>query len=130
MTIRLRPHHLLCTRAFKGKGYSPAFVENMHRVIEEIKNGADVTLIPELDAICAACPERNGGLCRSEQKVQTFDARALEQFQLELKTYSYANLQCNITEHLDEAVYEYICRDCAWRQMGVCTYSDVRRALL
>ncbi|MGP1431603.1 DUF1284 domain-containing protein [Treponema sp.] len=129
MNLNLRPHHLLCTRAFRGKGYSPAFVENMSRVIAEIKNGACITLTAGFDDICAACPEKEGSVCKSEEKVQTFDARVLERFHLERKTYSYTELEHCITEYLDEASYEYICCNCEWRQTGVCTYTDVQTVI-
>lgn len=34
--ITLRPHHLLCTQAYSGKGYDEAFVRNMDRVTESL----------------------------------------------------------------------------------------------
>ena len=58
-TLSLRPHHLLCTRAFKGNGYSPVFVENMQRVIDLLKNGCYITLVTGVDAICDPCPEES-----------------------------------------------------------------------
>lgn len=58
--MELRPHHLLCTRAFKGFGYSPEFVRNMYHVISDIKTSGKVTLVKGCDSICAKCPKRCG----------------------------------------------------------------------
>ena len=33
MGIKLRPHHLLCTQGYSGKGYSEEFVEHMNEVV-------------------------------------------------------------------------------------------------
>ena len=104
-TLCLRPHHLLCTRAFKGKGYSPAFVENMQRVINRLKAGCDITLITGVDAICDLCPERIGNHCRSEAKVTGFDEAALSQLGLERKTYAYAEVDRILESRLTENPY-------------------------
>ena len=128
--LNLRPHHLLCTRAFKGKGYSPAFVENMQRVINRLKAGCDITLITGVDAICDLCPERIGNHCRSEAKVTGFDEAVLSQLGLERKNYAYAEVDRILESRLTEPVYECICRGCEWKQTGICCYADVRRSLL
>ena len=126
--LNLRPHHLLCTRAFKGKGYSPAFVENMQRVINRLKAGCSITLITGVDAICGPCPERIGNHCRSEAKVQAFDAAVLSQLGLERKNYAYIEVDRILKSRLTESVYECICRGCEWKQTGICCYADVKRS--
>ena len=128
--LNMRPHHLLCTRAFKGKGYSPAFVENMQRVINRLKAGCDITLITGIDAICDLCPERIGNHCCSEAKVTGFDEAVLSQLGLERKNYAYAEVDRILESRLTEPVYECICRGCEWKQTGICCYADVRRSLL
>ena len=128
--LNLRPHHLLCTRAFKGKGYSPAFVENMQCVINRLKTGCDITLIEGVDDICASCPERIGNRCRSETKVTAFDTAALSLLQLERKTYSYTKIDRILIAQLTEPAYHCICRGCEWKETGICCYADVRRTLL
>ena len=128
--LRLRPHHLLCTRAFKGKGYSPAFVKNMQCVINRLKTGCDITMVAGLDDICAPCPERIGNRCRSETRVTAFDSAVLSGFCLERKTYSYAEIDRILITHLSEPVYNTICSGCEWKRIGICCYADVRRSLL
>jgi len=128
-THNLRPHHLLCTRAFKGKGYSPAFIENMRRVIERLKTGCDITLVEGADDICASCPQRIGNRCRSESRARAIDNAVLLQLRLERKTYSYAEAERILDAQLTEPVYNCICRGCEWKKTGVCCYADVQRSL-
>ena len=128
-TLSLRPHHLLCTRAFKGNGYSPVFVENMQHVIDLLKNGCYITLVTGVDAICDPCPERVGNHCRSEVKVTGFDEAVLSQLGLERKNYAYAEVDRILESRLTEPVYECICRGCEWKQTGICCYVDVKRSL-
>ena len=125
----LRPHHLLCTRAFKGNGYSPAFIENMYRIIDCIKNSNAITLIAGVDRICSACPERCGTQCAAEAKVTALDSATLFYFQLELRAYTYAELESVIESRLTEDIYNAVCGDCRWKQAGVCCYADVSRPL-
>lgn len=53
MTLRLRPHHLLCLLTYVGKGYSPAFVENYDRLARRLSAGEDITVVEGPDDICA-----------------------------------------------------------------------------
>ena len=53
MTVRLRPHHLLCVLTYVGRGYSPGFTANMTRVAERLGAGEDIELIAGPDDICA-----------------------------------------------------------------------------
>lgn len=53
MTVRLRPHHLLCLLTYAGKGYSPAFVENFDRIAARIAAGASISVVAGPDDVCA-----------------------------------------------------------------------------
>lgn len=128
--LKLRPHHLLCTRAFKGKGYSHAFVCNMIRVIEQLKTNCIITLVEGSDAVCSNCPERIGKRCRSEEKINRFDGAVLDYIHLEKKNYRYAEVERILAVHLTESAYNSICSRCEWKATGVCCYADVQRPLL
>lgn len=52
MTVRLRPHHLLCILTYVGKGYSPAFTANYHKVISRLVAGEDILIHDGPDDIC------------------------------------------------------------------------------
>lgn len=53
MTIRLRPHHLLCLLTYAGKGYSPAFTINYDGIAGRISGGEDILIVEGPDDICA-----------------------------------------------------------------------------
>ncbi|HEX5235821.1 MAG TPA: DUF1284 domain-containing protein [Silvibacterium sp.] len=53
MTIRIRPHHLLCMLTFVGRGYSPQFVSNLERIARRIASGNEtVQIILGPDDVC------------------------------------------------------------------------------
>jgi uncharacterized protein len=52
MTVRLRPHHLLCMLTYVGKGYSPAFVENYEVIAARLSAGEEIELVAGPDDIC------------------------------------------------------------------------------
>lgn len=53
MSLRLRPHHLLCALTYVGKGYSPEFCANMAEVIVRMAAGEGMTIVEGPDDICA-----------------------------------------------------------------------------
>ncbi|PSM17844.1 MULTISPECIES: DUF1284 domain-containing protein [Nitratireductor] len=53
MTVRLRPHHLLCVLTYAGKGYSPAFTANMTAIAGRLAGGEDVEVVAGPDDVCA-----------------------------------------------------------------------------
>ena len=53
MTIRLRPHHLLCLLTYVGKGYTPAFVVNYDRIAKRLSAEEDIEIVAGPDDVCA-----------------------------------------------------------------------------
>lgn len=53
MTVRLRPHHLLCLLTYVGKGYSAEFIENYDRIAARLSDGEDIEIVAGPDDICA-----------------------------------------------------------------------------
>ncbi len=53
MTIRLRPHHLLCMLTFVGKGYTVAFTENYISIAARLSEGEDILVVEGPDDVCA-----------------------------------------------------------------------------
>lgn len=53
MTIRLRPHHLLCMLTYVGKGYTPGFVANYDRLARRIAHGEPILVVAGPDDVCA-----------------------------------------------------------------------------
>ncbi|HEY8595159.1 MAG TPA: DUF1284 domain-containing protein [Devosiaceae bacterium] len=53
MTVRLRPHHLLCMLTYVGKGYTPAFTASYDAIVQRLGKGEDILLVAGPDDICA-----------------------------------------------------------------------------
>lgn len=86
----LRPHHLLCTQGYSGKGYSSEFVENMNQITRKLRSRepVKVRLTCSTDDLCAKCPNMLGtDLCSTNDKVKRFDRKVMEYFHLEEKEY-------------------------------------------
>jgi hypothetical protein len=83
MPIRLRGHHLLCLRHFRGLGYDEAFTANVARVVEALHSHPDgpVEVVDGPDDVCAACPHLAGPACarrpRADEAVRSHDAAVL-----------------------------------------------------
>ena len=54
MTVRLRPHHLLCMLTYVGRGYTPAFTANFDAIAGRLNSGETVEIVHGLDDICSA----------------------------------------------------------------------------
>ena len=64
MTVRLRPHHLLCVLTHVGRGYSPAFTANMSKIAQRLGAGEDIELVARPDDICAPLLTDPDRFCR------------------------------------------------------------------
>src|SRR5574344_2151191 len=88
--ITLRPHHLLCTQGYSGKGYSDDFVENMDKIVDYLRNNEDAKIMLKFgdDDLCSRCPNMDDKkLCRTEEKVRRFDEKTVKYFNLCEKEY-------------------------------------------
>ena len=52
MTVKLRPHHLLCMLTFVGKGYSETFIANYKAIAVRLSAGEDILIVEGPDDIC------------------------------------------------------------------------------
>lgn len=66
MTVRLRPHHLLCLLTYVGKGYSPAFIANYDAVAARITQGEPVLIVAGPDDVCAPLLQEPGAHCHED----------------------------------------------------------------
>lgn len=70
MTIRLRPHHLLCLLTYVGKGYSAAFTANYDAIAARIGDGEDVLIVAGPDDICAPLLEDAEPHCHRDSVIE------------------------------------------------------------
>lgn len=119
----LRPHHLLCTQGYSGKGYNDSFVENMNQLIQKLRSSEPVTIhiICSTDDLCRSCPHMLGkDLCSTNDKVKRFDQKVMNYFHLEEKDYIYQELVKKIREEITPEMLADICDTCNWYSISAC----------
>lgn len=121
--MQLRPHHLLCTQGYSGKGYDDAFVANMTSLTDKLRQNPSLTvdLVYSTDDLCACCPNQLAAdTCKVNQKVKTFDAKVVSYFGLEEKTYVYADIIKKINRQMTPEMMDDICGSCEWYPVSAC----------
>ena len=127
--IHLRPHHLLCLQAFRGKGYSESFVEKMTAVHAMLRENPklEIRLAEGADDLCAACPNLEDGVCTSK-KPPVFDRNVLKELEnrgIRESVLSGLPEELGLTEELVRGC----CPDCQWQEicLAVCREKDGQR---
>lgn len=137
MTVRLRPHHLLCLLTYVGKGYTSAFVANYDRIAQRLSEGEDILVVDGPDEICAAL------LCEPEphcfrESVRIRDAQAAadvgELLEICLSAGArielYPALLAKMRKTFADGVTRKACRGCEWFNLcsGIASggYGDVQ----
>ncbi|MBM4123014.1 MAG: DUF1284 domain-containing protein [Nitrospira sp.] len=127
-TLRLRGHTLLCLQGFRGKGYSPGFVENLAAIHRELTANPDrsVEVVDGPDAVCGACPHQAISGCTlsgeaSEEAMQAQDRHVLALLGLQA---GMSVQWCTILERIGQSVrgddLPGICGQCRWLPLGYC----------
>ena len=121
--IKLRPHHLLCTQGYGGKGYSDEFVANMTAITNQLRGQSDckVQIVFGSDDICACCPKKRGeGVCANGSGPDDMDSKMIDYFGVEQKCYSYLELTGVINSTMTGAMMDDICGECSWYPVSAC----------
>lgn len=126
MNVRLRPHHVLCSLGFAGKGYNDAFLANMaHIVTGQFRgpNGSDVQVVitGSADSICAPCPRRVGLGCEVQEAVDRLDrdhAAALAIAPGDTLTWGECVDKARTRVAPDDL--DTLCAGCQWLPLGLC----------
>ena len=121
--MRLRPHHLLCTQGYSGKGYSPEFVKNMNAITNTLRTdpAARVKIVFSTDDICACCPKKLGeNLCERNDKVKGIDQKVIGYFGIVEKEYMYREITAKISAAMTPEIMDDICGECSWYPISAC----------
>ena len=121
--IRLRPHHLLCTQGYSGKGYSTEFVQNMSAIVHSLRNVPGTRIRLVFGSILCVRTARTIPLttcAKHRKKVFHFDRKTVEYFDLHEGEYVYQDLIRAIDTQMTPAMLEDICRGCAWYPVSAC----------
>lgn len=116
--IRFRGHHLICLHFFRGEGYNPEFIINLHELIKKVEYGEIIEVSEGADDVCAKCPYLKGNKCfhnrNSEDEIRQMDSKALEL----LNTEPGAKLNwLKIKETLPDIFkdwFKFYCTICTW----------------
>ncbi len=121
MLIKLRPHHLLCTQGYSGKGYNDNFVDNMSKIVGSLRSGAMVEIIYSTDDICVDCPSKlSENLCVTDEKVNEYDRKVREYFGITKGVYPYIDLVNQINTKITPVMFDDICSGCEWYPISAC----------
>jgi len=123
VTLRLRPHHMLCSLSFRGKGYSNEFVKNFKAIHKKLKSEhTTIKIINCCDDICEKCPEKQGDLCNKHQIVAEIDDAYLRILQLHIgQTITFKHLETRIKKLLTIGDFKKTCSKCSWYPLNICT---------
>ena len=121
--MKLRPHHLLCTQSYVGKGYRDDFIENMNAITARLRNepGVMVEIVTSTDDICAKCPLMLGeDLCKTNDKVKRMDSKVMEHFGVGEGDYVYQDIAREIAAKITPDIMGDICGGCRWLDIAPC----------
>ena len=125
MTVRLRPHHLLCVLTYAGKGYNPAFTANMTRIAGRLGAGEKISIVEGPDDICAPLLNGPDPHCQRASVTERDRAAARDLGRLpgfEVRTGTRLTLHAGLLRRLRQAFaarqIRSACAGCEWR--GFC----------
>ncbi len=121
--MKLRPHHLMCTQSYSGKGYNENFVKAMDKITYELRNNKDclVDIVFSTDDICISCPNMiDINLCKTNEKVNNIDTKVIKYFNLKEKEYKYKDIVDYIKNNITPEIMDDICKECEWYNISEC----------
>lgn len=121
--MELRPHHLLCTQGYSGKGYNQEFVHHMTAVVKELRENdtLEINLVFSTDELCSHCPHKQGeDQCKTNEKVKQLDQKVITYFGLEEKPYIYQEIVREIKQKMTQEMMNDICGACSWYEISAC----------
>ncbi|MGG3805509.1 DUF1284 domain-containing protein [Metabacillus fastidiosus] len=135
----LRGHHLLCVHGFEGMGYSPAFIEKMAEIVDEIRDETldyRIKVVKGLDETCFCCPHKGDGFCNSPMSdsiVTNLDQNVLTHLGLKSgEIYKKSELVSKVAKLVEPEDLDFLCEGCSWLSYGVCKkgISTLKRKML
>lgn len=125
MTIKFRPHHFLCALCFRGKGYSPGFIQNFSQIMDMLNaqegDEVEIEIVKHTDSICAPCPHRRGQSCEAENEILKLDQGHADVLGLnDLQSISWGEAKQRIRERMNLSAFHQVCDSCEWKKLGIC----------
>lgn len=124
MTVRLRPHHLLCVLTYVGRGYTPAFTANLTAIAARLAAGEEVEIVDGPDAVCAPLLDDPEAHCYRSNVLARDQAAANEigeRLTLTIRPGTRLVLDAALIRRLRRAFtanrVRSACDGCAWRTL-------------
>ena len=115
----------MCLTGFKGKGYSPEFINNLRAITGRLRgpdgDNTGITVVRGPDDVCAKCPHLVDDTCDFGGKVEQLDerhAKALDMKEGERLTWHEAKKR--IAGGIDDSTFDHVCESCYWKFFGAC----------
>lgn len=127
--LKLRPHHLMCTQGYSGKGYDDRFVSKMNEITSALRSDGNTkfNLIFGADDICSCCPRmQDNGVCMDIEKVQSLDEKMIRYFNLKEQEYIYSEIIAEIKNTITGDMMDDICSCCEWYSISSCKKNMIR----
>jgi hypothetical protein len=126
--ITIRGHTLLCLQGFRGKGYSPDFVENLIEINNALVDNEDLSVraVAMPDDVCLVCPNLKMNGCNLkgpgfESSMLSQDRRVLSLLNIrEGEILSWREITERIGKKMRGEMLPLICGDCPWLPLGYC----------
>ncbi len=129
MTVKMRPHHILCAINFQGKGYTELFVRNMNSIIARLDAGEELEIVDGPDEICACLKGSAFWHCENASVAQR-DLDALEALALskgERILFTKAR-RLSLQSRFQSGEFKRVCDRCEW--VNLCYKSHELKAAL
>lgn len=118
-------------QGFQRYGYNQNFIENMDRIVKDVKSNPDllIEVTEDCDTVCLACPHNKKDMCLREEgaqeKVKNMDRQVLKKLGLKKGGKISAGDISQLTDtELQSSDIEEICGDCDWKT--VCLFFESR----
>lgn len=118
--VNFRPHHVMCTLSFQGKGYSPEFVNNYKHIVQDLTEDTQISIVQQTDDICAPCPHKRGLSCAEQEKIKLLDQQHQEALGLREDSLSWKEAKNLIKQNMTMEKFHHICSPCEWKKFGIC----------
>lgn len=119
---------MLCLQGFRGKGYSPGFIDNLAQIHRDLFVHPErrVEVVDGPDAVCSACPHWALSGCTlngesSEDDMQAQDRHVLALLGLQVGTrMRWGQILDRIRASVTGDMLPTICGRCRWLPLGYC----------
>ena len=126
LPVRLRPHHFLCLKGYKGLNYNAHQIGVWDNVVKVLKQNPQTEIVigKGKDSLCSTCPMsvgKNGFIGCIEKNISELDKKVKALLGLKTgETRKYSDVVEIMNKKVTKAKHEELCSRCFWWQKGLC----------